>query len=235
MYIEQEFIIILLYQSYNNCINLQIMEVEIGSYERLDNQAVKQKTSQRYKTNNGANKIKLFLEAHPFFKVNDDSDRFATTFDELPEIAFDDKCIFLGKFTSFIINECKSVKSWNTQKSIVSAVHGLIISKFPHLKIAMELHYSRLLKNIKDDKLKTCSLTGESLVNNALLIKNANYEYYALRMFETECHSERALMTLDLQSAGRISEVWHFLFFNLMYLIIIIFLGKISYLGYISF
>ena len=60
MYIEQEFIIILLYQSYNNCINLQIMEVEIGSYERLDNQAVKQKTSQRYKTNNGANKIKLF-------------------------------------------------------------------------------------------------------------------------------------------------------------------------------
>ena len=68
------------------------------------------------------NHMTRFLAKYPYHRRESDGG-FATTLDELPESAFDDKCTLMGKFSSYLDVEVANVRAWNTHNGLVSALH----------------------------------------------------------------------------------------------------------------
>ena len=153
------------------------------------------------------NHLKRFLLAYPCFR-NSLTGQFPRSFDELPEIAFDDSCTFLGKFSKYIEGpDTPKVKKWNPHKQIISACHVVIVAKFPMKECTMASHYTTLLKNIQQLYLNKHEVLNTPMVDNTVLIDDRDYEYHLKVMFKRGLYQELCMATGEMHSAGRISEV----------------------------
>ena len=94
-----------------------------------------------------------------------------------------------------------------THLVLVSALFNTIVDKYPAKRFVMQTKYSALLDNIRKMYLEECALTGNDSAKNAVLMRDQDYEYIAMRMFEMGHHRERAMFVLDVYVTGRISEV----------------------------
>ena len=132
---------------------------------------------------------------------------FASSFDEVPESSFEANCEFLGKFSCYLKDHVPTIKMMKTHLVLVSALFNTIVDKYPAKRFVMQTKYSALLDNIRKMYLEECALTGNDLAKNAVLMRDQDYEYIAMRMFEMGHHRERAMFVLDVYVTGRISEV----------------------------
>lgn len=74
-----------------------------NDYDGLQNHTVLTGKSKNSKETTMRMHLARFLTAYPCFQ-NTSTSVFPTSFEELPAIAFDDSCVFLGKFSNFIFS-----------------------------------------------------------------------------------------------------------------------------------
>jgi len=152
------------------------------------------------------NHMTRFLAKYPYHRRESDGG-FATTLDELPESAFDDKCTLMGKFSSYLDVEVANVRAWNTHNGLVSALHVWICAKYPVKETLMARSLRELNATIETIYLVRSANTGRPIVENTVLILYDQFEYTNMKLFELGHHYERGIFTLDFQTAGRITEV----------------------------
>ena len=72
----------------------------------------------------------------------------------------------------------------------------------------MKMKYTALNQTIHNNlHIKECAEKGKAWIQNAVLMRQTDYEYIAMRMFEKEEHYVRSIFILDVQLTGRVSEV----------------------------
>lgn len=116
----------------------------------------------------------------------------------------------VGQYAAFLISaQCPRVNKLTSVQNYVSQVHCIIAENFVEVaeKTLWKRRYASTMDSILEHYAAQSVATGEPIVQNAVLIGKSDVKYQVQYFLERNMHAARAITALDIQAAGRISEV----------------------------
>lgn len=131
-----------------------------------------------------------------------------TSLEDIPAEFIKDE--MLGLFSDYISKHVPSIKAFNTHDNYISAVHVMVVMKYPEKKNSFQMYYKTLRDNIfKEFKAKERS-SGIAFSKSAKPMRAHELEYICSKLFMEGNFELRAVFAMDWIGVGRISECLSF-------------------------
>ena len=128
-----------------------------------------------------------------------------SSLDEIPEHEVVDS--LLGLFSDYLSTRVPSIRKYNTHDNYLSAIHVMIVNKYPDKAERFQKYYARLRATVFKEYLSKSATTGSNFVDSAVEARITDKNYICKVFFVENKHEERAMVALDWLGVGRINEV----------------------------
>lgn len=115
--------------------------------------------------------------------------------------------MYLGGYSSYLLEHCGKIQKFNTHDSYISGIHVILTNKFPELHMLWSAYYTDLRKNVHRYYQQVSVCDGVAMVKHAEVMQRKDRDIICEILFKADDNKGRAILALDWQGAGRISEV----------------------------